>query len=74
MKTILSVFFDAAGRLEVKMVIGVPLLVVAVVYGMLSRDWVGFGALSGVALTLMGITAAGDAVIDKLGARPPKVD
>jgi hypothetical protein len=60
-----GIFTDALGRPEVKMMLGVPLAVTAVAYGMGSRDWIGFGALAGVALTLMGITAGGDAVIDR---------
>ena len=58
-------FTDAKLRPEVKMVIAVPLLLVSIVYGMLAKDWVGFGAMSGVSLVLMGITAAGDAAIDQ---------
>mgnify|MGYP000949876716 CR=1 FL=1 len=56
---------DAKMRPEVKLVLGIPILVAAVIYGIASRDWVGFGALSGVALVLLGITAAADAQIDK---------
>lgn len=64
---ILSHFFtDAKMRPEIKMVVGIPLLIAAVIYGIISKDWIGFGALSGVALILMGITAAGDAAIDKI--------
>jgi hypothetical protein len=62
---ITSIFYDALGRLEPKMIIGVPLSVVAVCYGMLARDWVGFGAMFASALGLMGFTTAGDAAIDK---------
>ena len=56
---------DAKMRPEIKLILGIPILVAAVVYGMVSRDWIGFGALSGVALLLFGITAAADAKIDK---------
>ena len=56
---------DAKMRPEIKLVLGIPILVAAVIYGIASRDWVGFGALSGVALVLLGITAAADAQIDK---------
>jgi len=65
MKAIKEIFTDAAGRIEIKMILGVPMFVAAVVYGIIARDWVGFGALMGSALGLMGITAAGDAAIDK---------
>ena len=56
---------DAKMRPEIKLILGIPILMAAVVYGMVSRDWIGFGALSGVALLLFGITAAADAQIDK---------
>lgn len=59
-----EIFTDAKGRPEIKMIIGIPLLVAAVAYGMLSKDWLGFGALSGTALALAGLTTAGDAAID----------
>jgi hypothetical protein len=65
MKAIKEIFTDAAGRIEIKMILGVPMFVSAVVYGIIAKDWVGFGALMGSALGLMGITAAGDAAIDK---------
>ena len=58
-------FTDAKMRPEVKLVLGVPMMVAAVVYGIASRDWIGFGALSGVALFLFGLTTAADAKIDK---------
>jgi hypothetical protein len=65
MKAIKEIFTDAAGRIEIKMILGVPMFIAAVVYGIIARDWVGFGALMGSALGLMGITAVGDAAIDK---------
>jgi hypothetical protein len=65
MKTLLSIFYDAAGRLEPKMILGIPILIAAVVYGMISRDWVGFGAVSALGLGLCGFTALADAGIDK---------
>lgn len=60
-----GIFTDALGRPEVKMMLGVPLIIVAVVFGIITRDWVGFGALSGFAVSMLVTTAAGDAVIDK---------
>lgn len=60
-----EIFTDAAGRPEIKMVIGVPLILGAVVYGVLSKDWAGFGAMAGMGLGLAGLTTAGDAAIDK---------
>jgi hypothetical protein len=64
-KGITSIFYDALGRLEPKMIIGVPLAVTAIGYGMIARDWIGFGAMFTAALGLMGFTTAGDAAIDR---------
>lgn len=60
-----GIFTDALGRPEVKMMLGAPLVIVSVVYGIATRDWIGFGALSGFAVSMLITTAAGDAVIDK---------
>lgn len=60
-----EIFTDAAGRPEVKMIIGIPLSVAAVIYGIISKDWTGFGAMAGFAASLFVATTAGDAAIDK---------
>lgn len=62
-----EIFTDAAGRPEVKMILAIPLLIVAVVYlCVVGVSGVAvFGALSGLAVSLMGLTTAGDAAIDK---------
>lgn len=71
MKTFFKqIFTDAAGRPEIKMILGVPLFVGAIVYGIVAKDWQGFGALIAVALALMGLTTFGDAVIDRIGPKP----
>jgi hypothetical protein len=59
------IFTDAAGRPEIKMILGIPLFLVAMVYGIFSRDWAGFAAMMGPALGLVGLTTLGDAAIDK---------
>ena len=59
------IFTDAAGRPEIKMILGVPLFIASVVEIFTLRDLAVFGVLMGTSLTLMGITAAGDAAIDK---------
>lgn len=64
-----EIFTDAAGRVEIKMILGVPLFFGAIAYGIVSKDWGGFGALMTVALALMGLTTVGDAVIDRLGLK-----
>lgn len=62
---IVQVFTDAAGRPEVKVMLGVPLVVVAVVDLLDRGDLARFGALSGLALTLLGVTSLADAAYDK---------
>lgn len=60
-----QIFTDAKGRPEVKMILGIPMFIAAIVYGIVARDWIGFATLMGSSLALMGLTAAGDAAIDK---------
>ena len=60
-----QVFTDAAGRPEVKVVLGVPILLAAAIYLLAGGDLARFGALSGVGLSLLGVTAAADASYDK---------
>ncbi len=60
-----EIFTDAAGRPEVKVILGVPIGIAAVVYGIISKDWAGFGAMAGFAASLFIATTAGDATIDK---------
>lgn len=62
-------FTDAKMRPEIKLVLGVPILITAVVYGIVSKDWIGFAALAGTAGTLLGITAVTDAALDKIAAK-----
>lgn len=59
-----QIFTDAMGRPEVKIILGVPLAIAAVIYGMISRDWAGFNSLSVFAGGLLGVTAIADALID----------
>ena len=61
-----EIFTDAAGRVEIKMILGVPLFVGSIVYVVIARDIAVFGALMGTALSLMGLSTLGDAAIDKL--------
>lgn len=65
MKDILKhIFTDAKGRVEIKIILGVPIAIAAVIYGMISRDWAGFNSLSVFAGGLLGVTAIADALID----------
>lgn len=63
-KFFIEIFTDALGRPEVKMILGIPAFIVAVVYGAIVRDWIGYAAIMGTALTLIGFVTAGDAAID----------
>ena len=56
---------DALGRIEIKNVLGVPIIIVSVVYGIASKDWVGFTALFTGGVSLLFGTAVTDAKIDK---------
>jgi len=70
-KFLIEVFTDANGRPEIKMILGVPIIIIAVFYGIFSSvimnspDWTGFGALSGLGLALIGTTAVADSLIDR---------
>lgn len=64
-KFIIEVFTDAAGRPEMKMILGIPTFIAAIVYGIWTREWKGFLVIMGTALSLMGLTTLGDAAIDK---------
>ena len=68
MKTFFKeIFTDAAGRPELKMILATIVFFVAIAYLAVKSDIAGFGALMGTALSLFGLTTAGDAAIDKKG-------
>jgi len=58
------IFTDALGRPEIKTILGVPIAIGAVIYGMISKDWAGFDKLAIFAGGLLGVTAVTDALID----------
>lgn len=60
-----GLFTDAKGRPEIKVVLGVPIILAAVVYGLVSRDWGGFATVSAFGVGLLGGAAVADAAIDK---------
>ena len=62
-----EIFTDSAGRLEVKMILGVIVFVAALAHVVITRDLAVFAALMGTAMGLFGLTTAGDAAIDKKG-------
>ena len=63
-KIISEIFTDASGRPEIKNILGVPIVVIAVIYGIKSRDWVGFAALSGFGVGLIFGSTIADSKID----------
>ena len=79
MKTFLAflaeIFTDAKGRPEIKMLLGVPAVIVGLVIGALmllgkvAKDWTGWGAFMGVAVGLIITNAVTDAAIDKGGGQ-----
>lgn len=64
-----QVFTDALGRPEVKMVLGVPTFLAAIVYVFATGNIPVAGFVAANALTLMGFTALADAAIDKAAQR-----
>jgi hypothetical protein len=60
-----EIFTDALGRPEVKMILGVPTFLAAIVYVMITRDLAVAGFVSANAISLMGFTALADAGIDR---------
>lgn len=61
---IIEIFTDANKRPEIKNILGVPIIVAAVIYGIISRDWVGFTALSGFGVGLLFGSTIADAKLD----------
>jgi hypothetical protein len=71
MKTILKeIFTDAWGRIEVKMVLGVPAIILGLfaglvgILGLAKLDWVGWGGYMTFCLGLVVTTAAADSKLD----------
>jgi hypothetical protein len=62
---IIDIFTDAKGRPEIKIILGVPIIIIAVGYGIKTHDWTGFSALMGFGVGLIGGTAITDALIDR---------
>jgi len=60
-----DIFTDAAGRIEIKTILGVASFAAALAIVIATRDLAVFAALMGTALALLGLTTAGDAAIDK---------
>ena len=65
-------FTDSLGRLEPKMILGIPLIILGVIYYIVShpKDLQGAAFISGIGLTLVGGTAVADGVNDRV--RIPK--
>lgn len=69
-----QIFTDAKGRPEIKNVIGIPAVVIGFVlgivrlFGLLSFTLADWAVYMGVAISLLFVTAAADAAIDKKAA------
>lgn len=66
----LELITDAKSRPEIKVILGIPIILSGVIYGLYkgiigSPDWIGFAALSSLGLSLLGTTALTDSIIDK---------
>lgn len=55
-----DMFLDQEGGVDEKRVLGVPILVAAVVYVIVTRDLTVYATLSGLGLALLGVSVAGD--------------
>jgi len=59
-KKIGDMFLDQAGGVDEKRVLGIPILLAAVIYLIITRDLTVFASLAGLGTGLLGIGVAGD--------------
>ena len=59
-KKIGDMFLDQAGGVDEKRVLGIPIVLAAIVYVMVTRDLTVFAAVAGLGTLLLGIGVAGD--------------
>jgi hypothetical protein len=55
-----DMFLDQAGGVDEKRVLGIPIVLAAIVYVMVTRDLAVFAAVAGLGTLLLGIGVAGD--------------
>lgn len=67
-----ELFTDSLGRPEPKLILGIPLFIVAVVYTIITKNLSVGGFFMGTALSLLGVTAVTDALNDKRSIECPK--
>lgn len=60
LKKIGDMFLDQAGGVDEKRVLGIPIVLAAVIYLMVTRDLAIFAAIAGLGTGLLGIGVAGD--------------
>ena len=61
-----QIFTDAKNRPEIKMILGVPIIIIAVIFLLIGKlDLEKFGALSGLGALLIGATTVADGFIDR---------
>lgn len=59
-----QIFTDTAGRWEIKIMIGLIVCAVAIIYGLVTKDWDGFTKLGIFGASFFGLSTATDAVFD----------
>jgi hypothetical protein len=60
LKRIGDMFLDQAGGVDEKRVLGIPIIIAAVVYVMISGNITVFASLAGLGTLLLGVSVAGD--------------
>ena len=59
-----EMYTDSKNRPEAKMILGIPIIIISVIYGILTKDWDGFKCLFGGGCILIGVTAVTDTILD----------
>jgi hypothetical protein len=59
-----QIFTDTAGRWEIKIIIGLIVCILAILYGIFTRDWEGFSKLAVFGGSCLGLSTATDAIVD----------
>lgn len=55
-----DMFLDQAGGVDEKRVLGIPIILAAVIYLMITRDLTVFAAIAGLGTGLLGVSVLGD--------------
>jgi hypothetical protein len=60
LKKLGDMFLDQAGGVDEKRVLGIPIILAAVIYLMVTRDLAVFAAIAGLGTGLLGVSVLGD--------------